>query len=150
MIAQTNWIERKFSFDFPSGFFPMIVERLLGTPTRLEEMTHGVPPGILTRKVNEAWSMQEHAGHLIDLEELHHGRIDDFLGHASTLRSWDTANRKTYEANHNARPMTEILKEFRNGRREFVDRIIESDEELLSRSGMHPRLKVPMRLVDMA
>ena len=49
MIVQTNWIERKFNFDFPLGFFPMIVERLVGTAGRMEELTKGVTGQILTR-----------------------------------------------------------------------------------------------------
>jgi uncharacterized damage-inducible protein DinB len=150
MIPQTKWMDRKFVFEFPVGHFPMIVERLLGTPSRIEDMTRAIPAVILTKRLGDAWSIQEHAGHLIDLEELHNGRIDDYLANAGTLRGWDPANRKTYEANHNARPFGEIKDQFRRVRKEFVGRLLYYDEEMLSRSALHPRLKIPMRLVDMA
>ena len=150
MIPQTNWVDRKFNFNFPVAFFPMIVERLVGTPLRIEEMTTGISPAILTRRERESWSIQEHAGHLIDLEELHNGRIDNFLERATLLMAWDAGNKKTYEANHNARSIGEIQEAFRKGRIAFVERMIDADEHLLSRSAMHPRLNVPMRLVDMA
>ncbi len=150
MIPQTNWLDRKFNFNFPVGFFPMIVERLLGTPSRVEEMTRGILPAILTRRERESWSIQEHAGHLIDLEELHNGRIDDFLERATVLRAWDAGNKRTYEANHNAQSILEIQKAFRYGRFTFVERLIDADEHLLSRSALHPRLNVAMRLIDMA
>jgi uncharacterized damage-inducible protein DinB len=143
-------MDRKFNLDFPVGHFPIIIDRLLGTPSRIEDMTRAVPAVILTKRHGDAWSMQEHAGHLIDLEELHNGRIDDYLAKAATLRGWDPANPKTYEANHNARPMGEIKDQFRRVRKEFVARLIYFDEEMLSRSAINPRLKIPMRLVDMA
>ena len=150
MIPQTRWMDRKFNFEFPIGHFPIIVDRLLGTPARLEELTRGASAVILTKRRGDAWSMQEHAGHLIDLEELHNWRIDDYIANAEMLRGWDPANSKTYEANHNARPIGEILDQFRRGRKEFVGRLINYDERVLSRSALHPRLKIQMRLVDMA
>jgi hypothetical protein len=36
MIAVGRWFERKFRFDFPIQLYPNIVERLRGTPIRLE------------------------------------------------------------------------------------------------------------------
>ncbi len=33
---QTKWIERHFNFDFPVGMMPVIIERLRGTPSRIE------------------------------------------------------------------------------------------------------------------
>jgi len=32
----------------------------------------------LPERINGKWSIQEHAGHFADLEELHQGRLDDF------------------------------------------------------------------------
>ena len=60
----------------------------------------------------------------------------------------DLTNRQTFEANHNARPLAEILAEFRQARTELVNRLDGLDPKQFSRVIPHPRLKTPMRLVD--
>ena len=150
MLKQLKWFERKFDFNFSLDVFPSILERLRGTPARLEETIHSLPKNILTVKVNNGWSIQEHAGHLFDLDELHDARIDDYLAQAKTLRTADLGNKKTYDANHNTKPAEEILKSFRTARLHFVKRLEELDEEIVGRTAVHPRLQQPMRLIDMA
>ena len=146
----TPWIEREFHFDLPIGVFPCIVERLRGTPARLEEMVAALPTRILTLRLNDGWSIQEHIGHLYDLDELHEGRLDDFKAHLKVLRSADMTNRKTYEANHNAESMQSLLASFSEARKHFVERLEDLDKELLSVTAIHPRLQKPMRVIDMA
>ncbi|MFL5734009.1 MAG: hypothetical protein ACJ78Q_12520, partial [Chloroflexia bacterium] len=104
MITSTHWFEKEFDFNLPVEAFPGVVERLRGTPARLEEMVRSYPPGILAMRDGDEWSIQEHIGHLSDLEELHEGRLDDYEAGGSVLKAADLQNRKTYEANHNARP----------------------------------------------
>jgi uncharacterized damage-inducible protein DinB len=142
------WFERKFDFTFPVEQHPNLAVRLRGTPARLEEMLTGVPRDPLLRKPGGKWSAQEHAGHLLDLESLWMARVDDFLTDGDTLTVADLMNRKTNEAQHNARPLSEILAEFRTARRRLVDRVGEFPTTLFARSMLHPRLKQPMRLVD--
>lgn len=142
------WFERKFEFSFPLEQYPNLFVRLRGTPARLEEILGGVTRGVLIGKVGEKWSAQEHAGHLLDLESLWLARVDDFLTDTDTLTAADLSNRKTYEANHNTRPLPEILREFRGARRRLLERVGEFQAALLARSKLHPRLKQPMRLVD--
>jgi hypothetical protein len=60
----------------------------------------------------------------------------------------DLRNRKTAEANHNARPLEQILAEFRAAREELLKRVDALDATLFARAIPHPRLKTPMRLVD--
>ena len=57
-------------------------------------------------------------------------------------------NRKTHEANHNARELEEILAEFRAARFGLVDRGGKFQPAVFGRSMLHPRLKQPIRLVD--
>jgi uncharacterized damage-inducible protein DinB len=109
----------------------------------------GIDPAILTTRAGEEWSVQEHAGHLLDLEELHIGRLDDFAEGRETLRAADMKNSKTYEANHNEARLGDILSAFRATRMEFVARIEGLDEDAVKKSALHPRLQVPMRLVDL-
>jgi hypothetical protein len=57
----------------------------------------------LIERFEGKWSIQENAGHLLDVEPLWAGRLDDVLACASELRSWDLTNRTTDEANYNSR-----------------------------------------------
>jgi hypothetical protein len=93
--------------------------------------------------------MQENAGHLLDLESLVSQRIDEYLAGNSALHAADMSNRKTHSANHNDVPVDRILKTFRGARQAIVNRLESLDAEIFERSALHPRLNVPMRLVDM-
>src|SRR5262245_52611665 len=106
MTHVPRWFERTFDFTFPVEQCPNLGIRLRGTPARLEEIVGGVPRDVLIAKTGDAWSAQEHAGHLFDLESLWLARVDDFLGDGDTLTTADLTNRRTYEARHNARDMT--------------------------------------------
>lgn len=151
MIRTTAWFTRQFIFDLPVWMFPNILERLRGTPARLADRLHAWPQESLARRgANGAWSIQEHTGHLLDLGELDLSRLDDFAAQRESLRPADLQNRKTYEANHNANSIANILDAFRAERREFVRRLAEFDEEFITRIAVHPRLKAPMRVLDFA
>jgi uncharacterized damage-inducible protein DinB len=144
------WFERKFDFTFPAEQHPNLCARLRGTPARLEEIVHDAAPDILIRKTGEngKWSAQEHAGHLLDLEPLWTARLGDYLAEATQLTVADLSNRKTFEAQHNQRPIAEILAEFRNARSRLVSKAETIDPAVVARAIPHPRLKTPMRLVD--
>jgi uncharacterized damage-inducible protein DinB len=142
------WFERKFEFAFPVERYPNLCVRLQGTPARLEEMVRGISREVLVAKPGEKWSVQEHVGHLLDLEPLWTARVDKSLSDRETLTVADLSNRKTHEANHNARELSEILAQFRAVRLRLLDQVARLEPELFSRSMLHPRLKQPMRLVD--
>ena len=145
-----KWVERKFEFNLPVGVFPCVLERLRGTPARLEEMVRAVPAELLTARAGEAWTIQEQVGHLLDLDELHEGRLEDYAARLETLRPADMTNRKTYEADHNSAPVERLLAEFRAARTRFVRRLEELSEDEIARSALHPRLQKQMRVIDMA
>ncbi len=149
-VERTPWFERNFTFNFPLEVFPSILERLRGTPARLEEMVRSFSSNILTTRVNELWSIQDHIGHISDLDELHDGRIDDYLSELENMRPADLMNRKTWDGGHNQRKGEELLAAFRAARKRFVDRLEAVDIEVLKRTAVHPRLNVQMRLIDMA
>jgi uncharacterized damage-inducible protein DinB len=145
-----RWFDRRFNFDLPEALFPVVIERLRGTPARIEEKVRDLSPTVLTRREGDAWSIQEHIGHLVDLDSLHDGRLDDFLAGATILRAADLTNRKTHEAGYNERPLADLLQAFRRERERFVARLDAWDERLISRIAVHPRLNQPMRVIDMA
>lgn len=142
------WFERKFDFTFPVEQYPNLCTRLRGTPPRLEEIMRDVPRDRLITKPGDKWSAQEHAGHLLDLEPLWMARVDDFLRGGDTLTAADLSNRKTHEANHNARTLSDILADFRAARLRLLDRVGQFPPDLFACRMLHPRLKQPMRLVD--
>ena len=148
MNAPPIWFERKFEFTFPADQHPNLCARLRGAPARLEEIVRGADHDVLVWKPGEKWSAQEHAGHLADLEPLWMARVDDYLKGASQLTVADLSNRKTSEAQHNRRPIDEILAEFRSTRSRLVSRVERIDPAIFARASLHPRLKTPMRLVD--
>lgn len=144
------WFAREFTFALPVGMFPNVVERLRGTPARLEDLVRGRPPEALTRREGGQWSIQEHAGHLLDLSELDQTRIREFAAGAAVLTAADRENRKTHEADHNAARIEDILAKFRADRTTFVTRLDELDEDFVQRTALHPRLQTPMRVLDFA
>lgn len=149
-MQRTKWAERKFTFDFPEGWLSNILERLCGTAARIREISSMVSEEEAAMKPNGKWSIKENIGHLSDLEELHEGRIDDFLERKTTLRAADMKNAKTYEANHNSKTADQLLNEFAAKRQRFVSKLEMLDDETLQFRSLHPRLQEPMRPVDVA
>jgi len=149
-MTRWRWIERTFTFDYPPTKMPDLLERLRGTPARLEEMLRGASLATLTRRAGAGWTIQENVGHLIDLGYLPMRRIEQILAGEPTLIAADMSNRKTREADHNARPIADLLAEFRAERARLVERLESLAESGWGRSAIHPRLGKPMRIVDIA
>jgi len=149
MIDRIKWTDRRFDFTFPAELYPEMIERLRGTPARLEDRIGSLPAEALQRRDGEKWSMQENAGHLLDLESLVVERLNQYVTGATELHAADMSNRKTYEAVHNSVPVASILSDFREQRMKIVARLDGLDAEVFAGSAFHPRLKVQMRLVDM-
>ena len=147
-MAKWPWIDRKFSFDYPASKFPDLLERWRGTPARLEDRVNGLSRDVLTRSVEDGWSLQENVGHLLDLEYLPAERIEQILSGEAELIAADMTNRKTHEARHNDARIDDLLRAFRATRLETVRRLESLDESDWARSALHPRLKQPMRIVD--
>ena len=148
MRGVSRWYERQFEFAFPADVYPNLCVRLRGTPARVEELARNTSRESLTRKPNEKWSAQEHAGHLLDLEPLWLKRLEDFVQGCAELSTTDLSNRKTHEANYNSQAIEDVLADFRKARLRLVERAAEVDAALYSRVLVHPRLQKPMRLVD--
>src|SRR2546423_14891885 len=149
MSTQTRWFDRKFELGLLSNAAPEILDRLRSTPDRLAAAVEGLPPEILTKRRDNKWSIQENAGHLFDLESLWDQRLDDYARGAKTLHPTDLENRKTHEAAHNDRPISDILTAFRNARLAIVEKIARMTPAELSRTALHPRLQQPMTVTDL-
>ncbi len=144
------WTQRSFRFDFPPSKWPDLLERVRGTPARLEERVGALSREVLIRRPENGWSIQENVGHLIDLGYLPLRRIEQILAGESTLIAADMSNRKTQEAGHNDRDIRDLLAEFRADRAKLVTRFESLQEADWERAAMHPRLQQPMCIVDIA
>ena len=149
MAAKLPWFDRKFDFSFPVEAHPDIIERLRGTPARVEERVQSFPQQRLTGRDGDTWSIQENVGHLLDVEPLWAGRVDDILAGSEIMREADLTNRKTHEANHHAVGIETITSALREIRQQLVSRLEGLDTESFARSSLHPRLRRPMRIVDL-
>ncbi len=150
MVERTKWFERRFQFDLPVWMYPNVIERVRGTPARLEDLVRGLQSETLIRRDDDKWSIQEHAGHMLDLEALEIKRLEDYAAGRETLTPADLQNRKTFEADYNSKDIGDILAAFRAERMEFVERLESFDAEFIERSALHPRLQIPMRVIDLA
>ncbi len=148
MAPKIPWLERPWSLDFPVELHFSLVERLRGTPARLEEMVAGLPADVRTRRDGESWSIQENVGHMADLEYLPRVRAEEILAGAEVMTAWE-GNQATDDANHNAADVAELLRDFRAQRERLVELLDGLSTDDFARSAQHPRVKTRMRLVDL-
>lgn len=149
-MKRTEWFNRAFPVIEDNGILPAIIERLSGTPARIEEIIRTTSPEILIVKSEEKWSINEETGHLSDMEPLWLGRLEDLINGATELRVADLTNQKTRTANHNATPASVLLQQFREQRQRLVHRLWSLEDAQLTNTALHPRLKTPMRIIDLA
>lgn len=149
-MKRTLWLDRHFPSAPDPGLLPAILERLEGTPARLESKLKNISEDLLTLKISGKWSIKDEVGHLGDLEALSAGRVEELAVGATELMAADMSNKKTHEAGHNNTSLADLLQYFRGQREALVKRIRTLSDEQLRHSALHPRLKVPMRVVDLA
>ncbi|MCR8561360.1 DinB family protein [Mucilaginibacter sp. BJC16-A38] len=149
-MQKTEWFNRKFPLIDDNGVLPAIIERLSGTPARIEEIVSQIKPGLLTFKLKDKWTIKEEIGHLSDLEPLWLGRLHDLINNEAELRVTDLTNQLTHKANHDATEINVLLLRFREKRRLLVNELLNLDDKQLSNTALHPRLKTPMRIIDLA
>ncbi|MDN5215838.1 DinB family protein [Fulvivirgaceae bacterium BMA12] len=148
-MRQIKWFDRKFDFSFDQNIFPSIIDRLSGVPIRLAHKVEAIPGEHLTIKPDNTWSIAENIGHLIDLEPLWQGRLEDILNGEKELREADLLNKKTDQANHNDQDVNELVQTFSGMRRATVAMLEALTEVEVYKFALHPRLKKPMRTMDL-
>lgn len=148
-MQQIEWFQRKFDFAFQQNIFPSIIERLSGTHVRLKTKIEQISPELLEVKPDEKWSIKENIGHLIDLEPLWQGRLDDIMDNKEYLKSADLENKKTDFAQHNNTDITELLSQFQGVRVKTLAKLHKLNEVDVYKTALHPRLEQPMRTMDL-
>jgi hypothetical protein len=147
-MEQLKWTERKFDFGFRKEYLPFLIERIKATAPRIEEFVQNISNVNLSKQINNQWSVKEHIGHLIDLEELHEARIEQFAEGLTELRAADMSNKKTYDANHNQK-VSDLISELRKVRAQFISKLENFDESKLEHKALHPRLQKQISIVDL-
>lgn len=148
-MKQVKWFDRKFDFTFEQNIFPSIIDRLEGTVIRLEQRVNNISTEILKNKPDGHWSILENIGHLSDLEPLWQIRLQDILSEKEIMAAADLQNTKTNQAAHNQKPPDELLNKFISLRNETLKQLDQLTEKDIYKSSLHPRLKTPMRVMDL-
>ncbi|HEY1212418.1 MAG TPA: DinB family protein [Bryobacteraceae bacterium] len=149
-MDSAKWFDREFDLSFGPEKYAMIHERLASAPERLRQAVGLLPEEVLVAKPDGKWSIKEQAGHLFILEPLWRTRFGDILEQKPILTVADLNNTATTEAGFNMVPIGNLLARFAAERQEtlrLLDRIDALDVE---RTSLHPRLKQPMRVIDLA
>ena len=144
----TPWMYRRWRFDVPAGLYPAVIERLRGLPARADELVASIDRALLSTAPAHGWSVQRHLAHLADLEELFATRLDAYERGEPVLPAADMANRRTVEADHDARPSADVLRDLRTARMRTVTRLESYPRDFFARSAWHERLAIHKRVVD--
>ncbi len=139
------WFERNLTFGLPTEMLPYYLERLEGTPARIERKVFGVSNEVLSNKLNNKWSIKQHIGHLAEVDEIANKRIAEMIEGAEML-SPAVFEPKDY----NPWPIEKVVDYFRTTRMKNLEAYQAVHESDLLKSSIHPRLKVPMTPVDLA
>ncbi len=149
-MNRKEWFKRKFNQTLDPETLPNILERLSGTPARIEEKIRSIDATYYDLKLDDQWSIKENTGHLSDLEPLWMARIEDLVDKREILTEADLSNQKTHQANHNQRSIKELLDEFRGLRGQHMAKLTALNSPDLEKFSLHPRLNTPMRIIDLA
>jgi hypothetical protein len=145
-MKRTEWFERRFTFGLPKGMLPFYLERLQGSIVRLEEKVRGISEEVLSYKLDGKWSLKQNIGHLAEVDEIALRRIDEMKAGISPMSPAVFEPR----ADYNAQEVSEVLKYFKISRMKNLGVYSNISENELSKSSLHPRLKMEMTPVDLA
>ncbi len=148
MTTRQEWTAHVFNLGIDPGWAHNIMTRVQDTEIRLKHYCAPLTDAQLSHRPNGAWSIKEHIGHLIDLEPLHQGRLQQLAVLQPELTGADMSNAKTEAADHNAQSLEALLEEFRRVRTAFIREFKALPSASLQHAAQHPRLKVPMKPVD--
>ncbi|MEX2284070.1 MAG: DinB family protein [Gemmatimonadota bacterium] len=146
-VAQVAWTSRTFEHKLTLNQFPAVLERFRGASARVSEAGAQLRT-VRTAKPDGKWSIQEHLGHLIDLEELGEQRLQDYIARAPALSAADMTNQKTDRGDHNSAEWWELAERFRIARETLCRKLESLPPEVIAHTAQHPRLKRPMNVPE--
>ncbi|MEK6782554.1 MAG: DinB family protein [Bacteroidota bacterium] len=140
------WFERNLKFGYPIEMLPYFLERLDGTAIRIEGKVKGVSNEILSKQLNGKWSVKQNIGHLAEVDEINFRRIYEMIAGVVQLSPAVFEPKKDY----NSQKVKDVIHYFYTTRLKNIRRYSELTESELTKSSLHPRLKVQMTPVDLA
>ncbi len=153
------WSQRKFVHSRTLADVTVLIARVNGTSARLEDSIRGIEERVVkSRTPSRAtadnlrpplrWSPLDHAGHLLDVDELHSQRIKEFLNDCESLTAADPGNSKTEDEHYNRQAVDPILQRFRVGRSTMTNVLFGLPEAAFDKRSVHPRTGESIRLLD--
>lgn len=140
-----DWFERTFTFGVPKGMLPFYLERLEGTIVRIEQKVKGVGNDVLSEKYDGKWSIKQNIGHLAEVDQVGNKRIDEMVAGIPVLSP------AVFEPqDYNPWPIEKVVGFFRESRLSNIRKYRGLSDMHLSKSSLHPRLKLQMTPVDLA
>jgi N-acetylglutamate synthase-like GNAT family acetyltransferase/uncharacterized damage-inducible protein DinB len=144
-----NWFERKFDFNLSKADFEILLDRLDKNAERLRKITVGTPEQILNFKPSGKWSIKEHIGHLSILESIWQKRFLEIKEQKPEMSSADLNNTATNESLLNQYTLETLIVEFQCKRQKTIQLLKNFKATDFKNSLLHPRLKQPMRIIDL-
>lgn len=127
----------------------MLLERVRGTPNRLQGLFVQQPLEKLFLHVPGKWSAMEHVAHLLHLQDLFEERVEDFMARRPRLCGIDLSWQQELLVKHLLRNAGDVLEEFRLKRMAFAARMEQAPVGVLAHVAEHPCKGRLMRPVDM-
>lgn len=149
MIQKQKWTEHEFNLGIHPGWAYNIISRLKDTSLRLKHHTSELTGEEVSRRTGESWSIKEHIGHLVDLEDLHLDRLHQFADLREELIAADMKNKRTEEANHNNKDITTLIENFKRSRDRLMEKFNALSDNVYYHEAYHARLGTNMKPVDM-
>ncbi|MBL7977580.1 MAG: DinB family protein [Bacteroidetes Order II. Incertae sedis bacterium] len=149
MLKKTNWFDRIFSPIQDNGLLPGVIERLDGTPIRLNDKVKRLKDVDKNPFVG-GWSIKQEVAHLMLLETLWFTRLQQIAHGEEYLISADLSNRATHEADLSGISILELSEDFAQERYKMTDWLQNCTAPALNKTARHPRLGTPMRIIDLA
>ena len=149
-MKRQNWTQHTFNLNIDPGWASNILSRVQDTGIRIAHHCKKLTDAQLSYQPSEgAWSIKQHIGHLIDLEDLHHKRLKEFSVLKKELTGADMSNAQTEKADHNKNSIDFLLDQFSKARESFIEEFYNLPVQSLYHKAEHPRLKVDMKPVDL-
>jgi uncharacterized damage-inducible protein DinB len=149
-MESSKWFDREFDLGFGPEKYAAIYHRLKSAPQRLRQSANGLSESTLIDRPGGKWSIKEQAAHLSVMEPLWRVRFLDIRTRKPTLTVADLTNSATTDGGFNAVSMDELLRQFDTQRTETLQLLDSIDVLDTTCTSLHPRLKQPMRIIDLA
>jgi len=149
MMRPVPWTRRQLDYGRGVDELPVLIERVRGTTDRLRGLLQHRAPGSLGLRVSGRWSVLDHLGHLLALQDRFEERIADFEAMRPRLSPIDLQHQEVELDGHRLRRPGDMLEEFELKRKAFLRRVMALPAHCLEHASAHPCNGQPMRPMDM-